>query len=129
MINVRVETQEDKITTMVVNGHANHDEYGQDVVCAGVSAIMFGLCNALDEYHTNSKFGVDIDGIPYKAVKGTKGGLMHNKYCVIDNQKVITGSYNWSENAENKNDENAAVMYDFDRASDYSVEFRKMFGS
>ena len=79
--------------------------------------------------HTNSKFGVDIDGIPYKAVKGTKGGLMHNKYCVIDNQKVITGSYNWSENAENKNDENAAVMYDFDRASDYSVEFRKMFGS
>lgn len=58
MINVRVETQEDKITTMVVNGHANHDEYGQDVVCAGVSAIMFGLCNALDEYHTNSKFEV-----------------------------------------------------------------------
>ena len=54
---------------------------------------------------------------------------MHNKYCVIDNQIVITGSYNWSKNAENKNDENATVMYDFDRASDYSVEFRKMFSS
>ena len=79
--------------------------------------------------HTNSKFGVNIDGIPFKAVRGSRGGLMHNKYCVIDNQIVITGSYNWSENAENKNDENAAVMYDFDRASDYSVEFRKMFSS
>lgn len=79
--------------------------------------------------HTNSKFGVNIDGIPFKAVRGSRGGLMHNKYCVIDNQIVITGSYNWSENAENKNDENAAVMYDYDRASDYSVEFRKMFGS
>ena len=79
--------------------------------------------------HTNSKFGVNIDGIPFKAVRGSRGGLMHNKYCVIDNQIVITGSYNWSENDENKNDENTAVMYDYDRASDYSVEFRKMFGS
>ena len=54
---------------------------------------------------------------------------MHHKFCVIDNQKVITGSYNWSDNAENKNDENAAVMYDYDRASDYSVEFRELFGT
>lgn len=79
--------------------------------------------------HTNSKFGVNIDGIPFKAVHGSRGGIMHNKYCIIDNQIVITGSYNWSENAENKNDENAAAMYDYDRASDYSVEFRKMFDS
>lgn len=79
--------------------------------------------------HTNSKFGVNIDGIPFKAVRGSRGGLMHNKYCVIDNQIVITGSYNWSENAENKNDENAAVMYDYETASNYSVRFRKMFES
>ena len=79
--------------------------------------------------HINSKFGVDVDGIPVKAVKGSRGGKMHNKFCVIDNQKVITGSYNWSENAENKNDENAAVIYDYDRASDYSVEFRRLFDS
>ena len=79
--------------------------------------------------HTNSKFGVNIDGIPFKAVRGSRGGLMHNKYCIIDNQIVITGSYNWSENAEKKNDENTAVMYDYDRASDYSVEFRKMFAT
>ena len=79
--------------------------------------------------HTNSRFGVNLDGIPFKAVRGARGGLMHNKYCVIDNQIVITGSYNWSENAEKKNDENTAVMYDYDRASDYSVEFRKMFAT
>jgi phosphatidylserine/phosphatidylglycerophosphate/cardiolipin synthase-like enzyme len=54
---------------------------------------------------------------------------MHNKFCVIDNQKVITGSYNWSKNAENKNDENVAVVYDNDFASDYSVEFKRLFES
>lgn len=26
--------------------------------------------------------------------------LMHNKYCIIDNKKVIDGSYNWSNNAK-----------------------------
>lgn len=79
--------------------------------------------------HTNAKFGVNIESIPHKMISGTRGGTMHNKFCVIDNQKVITGSYNWSVNAENKNDENAAVMYDYDRASDYTVEFKKMFGA
>ena len=78
--------------------------------------------------HTNAKYGVNIESIPHKMISGTRGGTMHNKFCVIDNQKVITGSYNWSVNAENKNDENAAVMYDDERASDYSVEFRNLFG-
>lgn len=79
--------------------------------------------------YTNCKFGVDLDNIPFKAICGTRGGIMHNKFCVIDNQKVITGSYNWSENAENKNDENATVVYDNDIASYYSVEFRRLFES
>lgn len=79
--------------------------------------------------HTNAKFGVNIGSIPHKEVRGSRGGTMHDKFCVIDNQVVITGSYNWSENAENKNDENAAVMYDNDNASKYSVEFRKLFGN
>lgn len=79
--------------------------------------------------HVNSKFGVDIDAIPHKKVKSPRGGIMHDKFCVIDNQKVLTGSYNWSVNAENKNVENVPVIYDDARASDYSVEFRKLFES
>lgn len=77
--------------------------------------------------HTNAKYGVDLDGIPHRMVKVPKGGIMHDKFCVIDNQKVLTGSYNWSLKAENKNIENVPVLYDDARASDYSVEFRKLF--
>lgn len=79
--------------------------------------------------HTNSKFGVNIGCIPFKSIRGTRGGVMHHKFCVIDNQKVITGSYNWSDNAEKKNDENATLVYDNDCASSYSVEFRRLFNS
>ena len=34
---------------------------------------------------------------------------MHNKYCIIDNDTVITGSYNWTTAAETKNDENITI--------------------
>lgn len=75
----------------------------------------------------NRKFGVDISQIPHTKLKrGTRGGLMHNKFCVIDNQVVITGSYNWSDNAEFKNDENITVEYDPKQASKYSVEYRNL---
>ena len=77
--------------------------------------------------HTNARFGVNLDGIPHKLVKVPSGGIMHDKFCVIDNQKVLTGSYNWSMKAENKNIENVPVIYDDARASDYSVEFRILF--
>ncbi|OCA75436.1 phospholipase D-like domain-containing protein [Chryseobacterium arthrosphaerae] len=75
----------------------------------------------------NRKFGVDISKITHiKLKRGARGGLMHNKFCVIDNQIVITGSYNWSDNAEFKNDENITVEYDPKQATKYSVEFRNL---
>ena len=51
---------------------------------------------------------------------------MHNKFCVIDNQKVLTGSYNWTTNAEARNDENVLVATDNATATNYSVEFRSL---
>lgn len=39
-------------------------------------------------------------------------GLMHNKFCVIDSRVLITGSYNWTKAAEEKNDENILVIVD-----------------
>lgn len=81
------------------------------------------------DHPVNTRFGVNIDVIPHKVIRGTRGGTMHDKFCIVDNQYVITGSYNWSDNAENKNDENVTIMRDYDSASDYSVEFRRLFGS
>lgn len=32
-----------------INGHANYDEIGKDIVCAGVSAIAMGALNWFDQ--------------------------------------------------------------------------------
>lgn len=51
--------------------------------------------------------------------------LMHNKFCVIDNTLVITGSYNWTKNA-NTNDENITIVSDKTTAAQYAQEFRRI---
>ena len=30
---------EGKVTDVIMDGHANHGEYGHDIVCAGASAV------------------------------------------------------------------------------------------
>jgi hypothetical protein len=37
-------------------------------------------------------------------------GLFHNKFCIIDSNIVITGSYNWTIGASRHNDENIVVI-------------------
>jgi len=53
------------------------------------------------------------NGIIVKAKRGTGGGLMHHKYAVIDGKIVLTGSYNWTYSAENRNDENLICLENY----------------
>jgi len=43
--------------------------------------------------------------------KKKSSAIMHNKFCVIDCSNVITGSYNWSRQAQ-QNSENITVISD-----------------
>ena len=36
--------------TLVVLGHANYDEYGKDIVCAGVSALVQALMGYIENH-------------------------------------------------------------------------------
>lgn len=74
----------------------------------------------------NANHGVDLSDFDCSEIRGTKGGIMHDKFCVLDNQRVITGSYNWSTNAEYKNNENVIITSDNKIATEYSFEFRKL---
>lgn len=48
---------------------------------------------------------------------------MHNKFCIIDNRLVITGSYNWTYYAENRNWENVLVTDNDSVINHYTAEF------
>lgn len=75
----------------------------------------------------NNRHGVDLTGLnTIRLRRGLRGGLMHDKFCIVDNQVVITGSYNWTNNAEFRNDENITVERDPEQATRYSVEYRRL---
>ena len=39
-----------------------------------------------------------------------KRGVMHNKFIIVDNTKLFTGSYNFTYAAQNRNAENALIL-------------------
>lgn len=47
MIKIEATRKNGKITNLTVKGHANSAPKGEDLVCAAVSSILVGGCNAL----------------------------------------------------------------------------------
>ena len=53
MIKIKVLKKDEIIKSVTTKGHANFAEYGKDIVCAGVSAIVTGGINALEPHLKN----------------------------------------------------------------------------
>lgn len=76
----------------------------------------------------NNKHSVDLTEIPNKKVRGERKGIMHKKYCVIDNNVVIEGSYNWTTNAEHRNEEEFTIhRNDVNLASQFTRDFNSIW--
>ena len=54
---------------------------------------------------------------------------MHNKYAIIDESVIVTGSFNWTSQAINNNQENLLFYEDKDLAKKYVIEFNKLWNS
>jgi len=56
----------------------------------------------------------------------TNQHTMHHKVIIIDGDTVVTGSYNFSNAAEKKNDENVLIIHGPDIAKAYTAEFERL---
>lgn len=66
-------------------------------------------------------------GIPIKM--NTHSGLLHDKYTVVDGSVVATGSFNYTNNATNTNDENLIIIRDSNVAQGYDKNFDDMWNN
>ena len=57
------------------------------------------------------------------------GGIMHNKFMIIDGKLLFTGSYNWSGSAETSNYENALFLTGATTIQKYQTEFDRLWGN
>jgi phosphatidylserine/phosphatidylglycerophosphate/cardiolipin synthase-like enzyme len=51
---------------------------------------------------------------------------MHHKVIILDGSIVITGSYNFSASAAEKNDENVLIIHSPEIAATYLEEFERV---
>ena len=72
------------------------------------------------EYWKLKEAGIDVRN-------DTNSGYMHDKIMIIDGVIVLTGSFNYSENAEETNNENLLVINSTIIATTYEDEFTKIW--
>ena len=69
------------------------------------------------------------EGFNLKIAHGIGRGIMHNKFAIFDTKLIFTGSYNWTNNAEHNNYENAIFITDPETIAQYQKEFNKLWES
>lgn len=52
---------------------------------------------------------------------------MHHKFCIVDKAILLTGSYNWTKSAADRNQENILITYDPKSVRSYLREFDKLW--
>lgn len=91
------------------------------------NGIQTDIILANHEFNKNSK--VDFQDLLYSNGRVSYLGsnsnerLMHNKFCIIDNKTIITGSYNWTYKAR-FNEENILIIKNEPKVTE---QFKKKF--
>jgi len=66
-----------------------------------------------------------LEGLPVRLDHNR--GAMHHKVIIIDGERVIMGSYNFSRNANRSNDENILIIDNREIASAFMSEFKRLW--
>jgi phosphatidylserine/phosphatidylglycerophosphate/cardiolipin synthase-like enzyme len=90
------------------------------VVVRGVFELT-GADTSASEYGKLKQAGLDVrvDGNPF---------AMHHKVFIVDGKTVILGSFNFSQNAEEENDENLLIIDDIALVQTFAAEFARVYG-
>ncbi len=100
-----------------------HDDLGQAVRKKAKGGVdvkgIFEVRGSETEYSELTALYCDDVAVRQDGNKGT----FHHKVFVIDDKTVVTGSLNFSDNADNSNDENVVIINNSDIAAQYLQEF------
>ena len=87
------------------------------------------IAGVMDDEQVRSNEGTEFD--PFRQadldvrIDGIDG-LMHHKVFIVDEKVVAFGSYNFSQNAESRNDENLIIVYNPVIAEQFLFEFQRV---
>ncbi|WP_254599171.1 phospholipase D-like domain-containing protein [Burkholderia lata] len=100
-----------------------HRDVFEVLLNRGVSVEI--MCNDDNKnYETINNNSLDVKIYPIKGWRKTD--LMHHKFCVIDEEVVVTGSYNWSKGAARHFENVVIVKEDFRLVKSFLHEFEDL---
>ena len=97
----------------------------QSLMAAHARGVRVRLVTDSDYFDTRAIKEIDRCGIP--VVGDGRRGLMHNKFAVIDDCIVWTGSFNLTDNSIERNNNNAIAIVSPELAAIFNSEFEEMF--
>ena len=97
-----------------------------DCLSRGVRVELVLLDDASNFMYYAPDFNQFIKAGGIMRIAKVENGFMHHKFCVIDSEIVITGSYNWTYSAETKNIENIVMTNNNVVVTQYRNEFKKL---
>jgi len=93
------------------------------------AAAELSVAGVMDDEQVRSNQGTEFD--PFRQAEldvrmDGIDGLMHHKVFIVDEKIVVLGSYNFSQNAEERNDENIIIIYNDVIARQFMLEFQRV---
>lgn len=126
--NILEELEKAKTSISVASAYFTDDDLGLKLGEKATNGILVDLIissatvNDPKEYLFSAMRQAGVNVYRTGAVDFTGGSVMHNKFCVIDHQTIITGSYNWTNQAA-RNEENIVVFTDAEQADMFLQKF------
>lgn len=104
------------------------DEIGDAVRARAQDGVT--VAGVMETEQVNSNIGTEFDAFKQAGLdvfRDGNDGQMHHKVMIIDESIVIFGSYNFTNSAEIRNDENLLVLYNRDIAAQFIAEFQRVY--
>jgi len=105
----------------------------KSVHCALFDIDLKDLIKVIGKKSHSVEVKLVVDNENYGAIKGpgvrkdTSSQFSHNKFCVIDNKIITSGSMNPTDNGADKNNNNLLVIYSKYLAENYEDEFKELW--
>jgi phosphatidylserine/phosphatidylglycerophosphate/cardiolipin synthase-like enzyme len=88
------------------------------------------IAGVFDDAQYQSNTGTEFDNLKQSGIDVRQDGRrynMHHKVIIIDERIVVTGSYNFSRSAEERNDENTLIIHSPEIAAYFLEEFNRIY--
>ncbi|MBS6006908.1 MAG: hypothetical protein KIB43_08090 [Clostridium baratii] len=109
----------------------NFDDYKEDFILLLQSNVKIKI--AVNNDVINLKYSKTIEelrklGAKIKLISmPNKKEFMHHKFCIIDNTFFMSGSFNWTKNANDNNYEDLTVSHDINSVREFRNQFKAVW--